>query len=77
MAELVGPIYFEMPVTPVPTIVQPTLATLKTDRLSFPSPDLQKYLLQKSIFSVTIYCRILLSGSGKPHGKITMLHLLN
>lgn len=50
---------------------------IKDCRMSLPSPDLQKYLLQKSIFSVTIYCCILLSGSEKLHGKITMLHLLN
>lgn len=47
--------------TPTSQTGQPTLATLKTDRMSLPSPDLQKYLLQKSIFSVTIYCCISLS----------------
>lgn len=77
MAELVGSIYFEMPVTPIPKIAWPTLAILKTYGMSSPTPDLQKYLLQKSIFPVTIYCRILLSGCEKPRGKIAMLHLLN
>lgn len=77
VAELVESNYFQMPTTPISQIAQLTLATLKTDRMPLPSPVLQKYLLQKSIFSVTIYCRILLSASEKPHGKITMLHLLN
>lgn len=62
-------IYFEMSVTLIPKIAHSALTTLKTDRLSLSTPDLQKYLLQKSISSVTIYCGILLSGSEKPHGK--------
>lgn len=78
--ELVGSIYFYLfwnANDTIPELAQLTLATSKTDRMSLPTPNLQKYLLQKSIFSLTIYCRILLSGSEKLHGKITMLHLLN
>lgn len=62
-------IYFEMSMALIPKIAHRALTTLKTDRLSLSTPDLQKYLLQKSISSVTIYCSILFSGSEKPHGK--------
>jgi hypothetical protein len=47
----------------------PTLAALNIGRAYFPCPLLQKYLPQKSISSITIYCHVLLSGSEKPHGK--------
>ena len=43
--------------------------------LPYPWPP--KVFTSKSIFSVTIYCCILLSGCEKPHGKIAMLHVFN
>lgn len=41
VAELVESNYFQMPVTPISQIVQPTLVTLKTDRISLSSSDLK------------------------------------
>ena len=59
---------FQNALAPVPKLAQPTLATLKTDRTSLPAPS-AKAFTSKIVSSVTIYCRILLSGSEKPHGK--------